>query len=91
MVPETASAGVDITATIGFTSKSRTAASRMDTAINRITEFPISRAACFLFFPPMAWPMVTVVPMASPTIITVSICMTWLPTETAVVLATPSN
>ena len=35
--------------------------------------------------------MVTVVPMARPTIITVIICITWLPTDTAVVLATPLN
>ena len=35
--------------------------------------------------------MVTVEPMASPTSMTVIMCMTWLPTETAVVLATPSN
>ena len=35
--------------------------------------------------------MLTVVPMARPTIITVSICITCEPMETAVVLATPSN
>ena len=31
------------------------------------------------------------IPMASPTIMTVSICITWEPMDTAVVLATPSN
>ena len=35
--------------------------------------------------------MLTVDPMARPTIMTVIICMTWLPMETAVVPATPSN
>ena len=35
--------------------------------------------------------MLTVEPIARPTIMTVSICMTCEPTETAVVLATPSN
>ena len=40
---------------------------------------------------PTAWPIETVEPMARPTIITVSMCITWEPTDTAVVLATPSN
>ena len=39
----------------------------------------------------MAWAMETVAPIASPTIITVSMCITCEPMETAVVLATPSN
>ena len=36
-------------------------------------------------------PIITVAPIASPTIITVSICMIWLPIDTAVVLLTPPN
>ncbi len=39
----------------------------------------------------MLRPMWTVVPMARPTIITVTMCITWLPMETAVMLPAPSN
>ena len=35
--------------------------------------------------------MPTVTPMARPTIITVTMCMIWLPMDTAVMLAVPSN
>ena len=37
-------------------------------------------------FAPLARLMVTVVPIASPTSITVSMCMIWLPTATAVMV-----
>ena len=52
---------------------------------------PMLRAARFMSRAPTAWPMETVEPMARPTIMTVSMCITWEPTDTAVVLATPSN
>lgn len=90
-VPSTASAGVDITATIGRTMQRKNAIIAAETIQNKITVLPMVCEIFFLFFAPTACPMVTVVPIASPTIITVSICITWLPTETAVVLATPSN
>ena len=90
-VPFTASSGVDITETIGRTKNNSKIVIRTEIAINKTTVFPMSCAACFLFFAPMACPILTVVPIASPTIMTVSICITCEPTETAVVLATPSN
>ena len=90
-VPSDGSAGVDITEMLGRTSTSRITISVTETAINSVTVFPMSCAACFRFPAPTACPMLTVVPMASPTIMTVSICMTCEPTDTAVVLATPSN
>ena len=90
-VPETASDGVDITDTMGFTQSSSAAISTRDKTINRVTVLPMLRAAFLVLFPPTACPMDTVEPMASPTIITVSMCMTWEPMDTAVVLDTPSN
>ena len=90
-VPPMASVGVDIAETIGRTSTSKTAISVMDTAIKSVTVLPTSFAAWLRSHAPMACPMLTVVPIASPTIITVSMCMTCEPMETAVVLATPSN
>ena len=59
--------------------------------MNIVTVFPTHTAASLCLFPPTAWPIDTVEPMARPTIITVSMCITWEPTDTAVVLATPSN
>ena len=90
-VPPTASSGVDMTAAMGRTSSRRRTVSVTETAIKSSTVFPMSCAACFRFSAPTACAMLTVVPIASPTIITVSICMTCEPMETAVVLATPSN
>ena len=52
---------------------------------------PVQAEARFRSPLPTAWPMLTVVPMARPTIITDSMCITWDPTATAVVLALPSN
>ena len=90
-VPSTASAGVDITETMGCTSKSSSTVRATDTETKRTTVFPTACAVFLLSPAPIFCAMLTVVPMASPTIITVSMCMTWEPTETAVVLATPSN
>ena len=58
---------------------------------NSTAVFPTFCDTCFFLPPPTACPMLTVVPIARPTIITVSICITCEPTDTAVVLATPSN
>ena len=68
-----------------------TAINMMETIIKRMTVFPMLCAACFRLPLPTACPMLTVVPMASPTIMTVSMCITCEPMETAVVLAPPSN
>ena len=46
-------------------------------------------AAAFPSPAPTAWPMRTVVPMANPSRITVNMCMTWLPMDTAVMVAEP--
>ena len=91
LVPATASSGTDTHCTMEPTRPTRTAANTMDPVRNSVTVLPMSRPALALSFPPTARPMVTVVPMERPTIITVIICITWLPMDTAVVLATPSN
>ena len=62
-----------------------------DRARKRVTVLPTAAEAPARSFPPTARAMDTVEPMARPTIITVSMCITWEPTDTAVVLATPSN
>ena len=90
MVPATASSGVDMTATMGRTSARKTTIRATDTAMNSETVLPMTAEIFLWSWAPMARPMLTVVPMASPTIMTVIMCMTWLPTETAVVEAAPS-
>ena len=75
-VSKTASAGVDITDTMGFTSTSKSTITAADTPINKVMVFPTVSAACLDCFAPTALPMVTVAPIASPTIMTVSMCMT---------------
>ena len=52
---------------------------------------PIKPATCLLEPAPTDLLIQTVVPMASPTITTVSMCMTWLPTATADTAAAPLN
>lgn len=59
--------------------------------MNSDTVLPMAAVACLWSPAPVARAMHTVVPMARPTIMTVIMCMTWLPMDTAVVLATPSN
>ena len=86
--PATASAGVDMTPTMGPTHASSTAVSTTESPINSTVVLPIFSAIRRRFRPPTAWAMVTVEPMARPTIITVSMCITWLPMDTAVVPAT---
>ena len=90
-VPSTASAGVDITPTIGRTRSSSTTVSTMESPKKSVTVLPTFSEICLWFLPPTARAMLTVVPIASPTSITVSMCITCEPMETAVVLATPSN
>ena len=73
------------------TSISKTAARRTLPPRKRATVLPIVCAALSIRFSPTARPTATVVPIASPTIITVSICMTCEPIETAVTEAVESN
>ena len=72
------------------TSSISAAVSTTETSMNSVTVFPKQADMRFWSPAPTARPIDTVVPIASPTIMTVSMCMTWLPTETAVVDATPS-
>ena len=87
----TASAGVDMAFTMGSMHKVSNTAAATERLKNKVTVFPIVTSTCFSFFAPVSWPMETVVPIASPTIITVIICIIWLPIETAVVLSTALN
>ena len=70
---------------------SKAAASTRERPRNSVTVLPVEAETRFRSPQPTACPMLTVVPMARPTIITVSMCITWEPTATAVVLAFPSN
>ena len=79
-----------MTAVMGRTSRSSTAVSASDTTANSVTVLPVAFAASARLPAPTARAMETVVPMASPTSMTVSMCMTCEPMETAVVAATPS-
>ena len=56
---------------------------------NSVTVLPMIRAASSGLCEPTARPIFTVAPIARPTIMTVSMCMTWLPMDTAVVLSMP--
>lgn len=62
-----------------------------DRLMKSVTVLPMAAEASSCSLAPIARPIMTVEPMASPTIMTVSMCMTWLPMETAVVLSTPPN
>ena len=89
--PSAASGGVDIAATMGRTSASSAAVSTAATAMNSAALLPMARAARSFSPAPTARPMAMVAPMASPTIMTVSMCITWLPMDTAVMSAVPLN
>lgn len=86
-----ASVGVDRMAASGFTEKKRITVRAMDKHKNRITVLAIAREASLVLPPPTARPIKMVEPIARPTIITVSMCIAWLPIETAVVLSTELN
>ena len=58
---------------------------------NSVTELPIKPEHSLSDPAPTDRLMHTVVPMARPTITTVSMCMTWLPTATAETAAAPLN
>ena len=59
--------------------------------INRTIELPIYPAIFFVSFAPRDLDIMTVVPMASPTSTTVSICMTCEPIDTADTVSAPLN
>ena len=84
-MPATAASGVDISATMGFTHTSSSAMAATATAMNSVMVLPTMAEVRLPSPAPTARAMDTVVPMARPTIITVSICITWLPTDTAVI------
>ena len=90
-VPSTAASGVDMTATMGRTASSSAAVSTAERARNSTAVLPTQAEARRRSPAPTACAMFTVEPMASPTIITVSMCMTCDPTDTAVVSATAPN
>ena len=77
-------------ATMGCTSISSRAIPARATPINKTAVFPITRETRLWSFAPMACAILTVVPIARPTIITVIMCIICEPMDTAVVLATPS-
>ncbi len=62
-----------------------------DTIRNSVMVLPMVSAASSACLAPVACPIRTVAPIAKPTAITVSMCMAWLPTDTAVMLPTPLN
>ena len=66
-VPSAASAGVDIIETMGSTRTSSRRVTPADTAINSVAVLPMMREAFSRSFAPTARPMVTVDPIASPT------------------------
>ena len=75
-MPATASSGVEMSRTIGSTRPTSAAASTTEPTIKRVTVLPMTFAACFLSPAPTDRPMQTVVPIATPTNITVIICIT---------------
>ena len=75
-VPATAASGVDISVTMGFTHTSSNAMAASATTINSVIVLPTMAEVRLPSPAPTARAMDTVVPMASPTIITVSICIT---------------
>ena len=87
-MPSTASAGVDTKPTSVCRKISKITVSTNDKPKNRVMVLPVKRPARRRSPAPTAWPMQTVVPIASPSNITVSMCITWEPTDTAVVSAT---
>ena len=72
VVPQTASAGVPISVTMPCTLSSSMAVSTSATPANNVMVLPMASAASSSRFAPTGRPMVTVAPMASPTMTTVS-------------------
>lgn len=70
-MPAAASAGVETAKTIALRKTSSKSVSTEESPINSVTVLPVKSAALRLSLPPIACPILTVAPMASPTIITV--------------------
>ena len=75
LVPATASCGVAIRTTIGFTSTTSMTVNATAIPIKSVMVLPMIFSACSMHFAPTLCPIVTVVPIASPTIMTVIMCM----------------
>ena len=73
------------------TFNSRTTVSANAIPANSVMTLPMALAARSSLFAPTARPMVTVAPMARPTMTTVSMYSTWLPFATAVMPSMPMN
>ena len=89
MAPGTASGGVDSRCTIGCVSPSRANVAAAAIIVKRETVFPIARRMPSSSSAPTKRPIMTVVPMARPTIMTVTMCMTCEPIETAEMTSAP--
>ena len=72
----TACVGVDIISTIGFTKNNKIHVKTMEIPKNKVIVFPMIFDVSFFNFAPTDLPIITVVPIAIPTIITVIICIT---------------
>ena len=90
-VPETASFGMPITPTRGLTRIRSSIVHTAESVMNKVIVLPTADAVFFLSPAPAALPITTVVPIASPTIITVIMCIIWLPLVIAVIASTPLN
>ena len=75
----------------GFINRIKRMLAQIDRSPKRVQEFPIFFAVKRLSFDPMLWLIITVLPIARPTIITVTMCINWLPTDTAVITSAPLN
>ena len=63
----------------------------MATLANKVTVFPIRRAMPLSSPAPTARLIITVLPIARPTIITVTMCISWLPMAIAEITSAPLN
>lgn len=70
-----ASIGVESNPTIESVRTNKTAAATKESIKKRLKEFPVTAEIFLLSFAPSDCPTMTVVPMARPTIITVTICI----------------
>ena len=86
-----ASGGVERIRRIGFLVRISSAVTSTEKTAKMETAAPIFRPASRASFAPTAFPIDTVAPIASPTIMTVSICISWEPMATAEIVEAPLN
>ena len=84
MVPAWDSPGVASNETICGARRNSRRVRATDNPRKRSAVLPTTGAISFVRLAPASLATITVAPMESPVTITVSICSTWLPTETAV-------